>query len=155
MKLIKRFPALLKGFILSKSKGFTLIELLVVMGIIAILVAVVAVAVNPGRQFAQARDTQRRADVSAVVSAIYQYATDNNGNLPTAITTTATKIGTGAGLVNLSTVLVPTYMASIPKDPSTGTDADTLYFIFKEGTPARVVASASGEVAGGWITIKR
>lgn len=155
MELKKKFSALLKGFTLSKSKGFTLIELLVVMGIIAILVAVVAVAVNPGRQFAQARDTQRRADISAIVSAVYQYATENNGNLPAAITTTATNIGTGAGLVNLSASLVPTYLAAIPADPSTGTQADTLYIIFREGTPARVVASASGEVAGGYITIKR
>ena len=140
------------------KRGFTLIELLVVMGIIAILVAVVAVAVNPGRQFAQARDTQRRADVSAITSAIYQYATDNNGNLPTCITTTATNIGSGVGLVDFSTgacALVPNYMAAVPKDPSTGTDADTKYIIFKEGTPARVVASASAEVGGGYITIKR
>lgn len=147
MKLIKNFPAL--------QKGFTLIELLVVMGIIAILVAVVAVAVNPGRQFAMARDTQRRADVSAIVSAIYQYATDNNGNLPSVITTTPTNIGTAEGLVDFSTILVSTYLASVPRDPSTGTDSDTQYIIFKQGTPARVVASASAEVSGGYITLIR
>lgn len=147
MKLKKVFPAL--------QKGFTLIELLVVMGIIAILVAVVAVAVNPGRQFAMARDTQRRADVSAIVSAIYQYATDNNGNLPSVITTTPTDIGTAPGLIDFSTVLVPTYVASVPRDPSTGTDSDTQYIIFKQGTPARVVASASAEVNGGYITLVR
>jgi prepilin-type N-terminal cleavage/methylation domain-containing protein len=64
------------------NKGFTLIELLVVIGIIAILTAAVTIAVNPGRQFAQARDTQRRADISALVNGVYHYATDNNGNLP-------------------------------------------------------------------------
>jgi len=147
VKLKTKFSAL------SLSKGFTLIELLVVIGIIAILTAVVAVAVNPGRQFAQARDTQRRADISAVVSAIYQYAADNNGNLPSVITATPTDIGTGAGLVDFSTLLAPTYVAAIPADPSTGTAADTNYTIFKEGT--RIVASATAETAGASITIKR
>ncbi|MBI2036441.1 type II secretion system protein [Candidatus Microgenomates bacterium] len=144
MKLKTKFSAL--------QKGFTLIELLVVIGIIAILTAVVAVAVNPGRQFASARDTQRRADISAIVSAVYQYAADSNGNLPSVITATPTNIGTGAGLVDL-TLLAPDYVAAIPADPSTGTAADTKYVIFKEGT--RIVASATAETAGSSITIKR
>ncbi|RJR30119.1 type II secretion system protein [Candidatus Microgenomates bacterium] len=63
-------------------RGFTLIELLVVIGIIGILAAVVLVAVNPGRQFAQARDTQRRSDLLQITNAIYQFAAEHDGNLP-------------------------------------------------------------------------
>jgi prepilin-type N-terminal cleavage/methylation domain-containing protein len=131
--------------ILKQSRGFTLIELLVVIGIIGILAAVVLVAVNPGRQFASARDTQRRADLYGMTNAVYQYATENNGNIPTAITGTATHVGTSGGLVDLTTVLVPTYIAAMPKDPSNGTDADTQYTIFRNGS-GRVVASASSEL---------
>jgi len=129
----------------TTQRGFTLIELLVVIGIIGILAAVVLVAVNPGRQFASARDTQRRADLYGITNAIYQYATENNGNIPTAITATPANVGTGG--VNLATVLSPTYIAAIPRDPSNGTDANTQYVIFREN--GRVVASASSELNPG------
>lgn len=127
------------------KKGFTLIELLVVMGIIAILAAVVFAAVNPGRQFSQARDTQRRADLNTIVSAVYQYAVDNNGNLPTNFPTGPTNIGSGAGNYDLGSYLTPTYVAEIPNDPSTGTSANTQYLIFQDNN-GRVIASASGEI---------
>lgn len=67
---------------MNKNKGFTLIELLVVIGIIGILAAIVLVAVNPGRQFAQARNTTRRSDLIQINSAIYQFASEHNGNFP-------------------------------------------------------------------------
>jgi type IV pilus assembly protein PilA len=140
---------------MKTRKGFTLIELLVVIGIIGILAAVVLVAVNPARQFASARDTQRRADLYGMTNAVYQYATENNGNLPTMITTTPTHIGSGGGLVNLATIIVPTYIAAMPKDPSTGTDADTQYTIYRDAN-GRVVASASSELNPGTsITVIR
>ena len=45
----------------SKVKqGFTLIELLVVIGILTVLLAIVLIAINPGKQFSQANNTQRR-----------------------------------------------------------------------------------------------
>src|SRR5437667_9102880 len=64
------------------QKGFTLIELLVVIGILAILLAIVLIAINPARQFAQANNTKRNADVVAILNAISQYAADNKGQLP-------------------------------------------------------------------------
>jgi general secretion pathway protein G len=138
----------------KRQQGFTLIELLVVIGIIGILAAVVLVAVNPGRQFASARDTQRRADLYGMTNAVYQYATEHNGNIPTAITASPTNVGTGTG-VDLSTVLVPTYIAAMPKDPSNGTDADTQYIIFSNNS-GRVVASGSSELnPGTYITVVR
>jgi prepilin-type N-terminal cleavage/methylation domain-containing protein len=140
---------------MKNRKGFTLIELLVVIGIIGILAAVVLVAVNPARQFASARDTQRRADLYGLTNAVYQYATENNGNIPVIITTTPTHIGSGGGLVNLATIVVPTYIAAMPKDPSIGTDADTQYTIYRD-INGRVVASASSELNPGTsITVIR
>lgn len=128
------------------QEGFTLIELLVVMGIIAILAAITIVAINPARQFSQARDTQRRSDVNAIVSAVYQYAVDNSGNLPANFPTTATNIGTGAGNYDLTVTLVPKYLASIPIDPSTGSDGNTQYTLYKD-VNGRVTVSAPGTEA--------
>ena len=136
------------------QKGFTLIELLVVIGIIGILVAVVLVAVNPSRQFASARDTQRRSDLYAVTNAIYQYAAESNGDIPSSINTTPTDIGTGG--LSLVDDLYPDFIPAIPKDPDpTFSDANTGYMVHLDAN-GRVVATAASELhTGQVITITR
>ena len=141
--------------VISKARGFTLIELLIVIGIIAVLAGIVLVAVNPARQFAQANNTQRRADVNTLLNAVGQFQVDNRGQLPAGITTTVTNIGTGAGLVNLSTDLVPAYLADIPFDPLTGAPTDTGYEISVSATDGRVTVSAPDAELGETISVTR
>jgi type IV pilus assembly protein PilA len=141
-----------------RRKGFTLIELLVVIGVIAILAAIVLVAVNPARNFAQARDTQRRNDIYQVLNACHQFAVSNDGNFPSGITTTPTDIGTGGLNLGSETdadgyAFVPTYIPAIPFDPDTGDAATTGYILFEEAD-GRLTASATGEIDTG-ITITR
>ena len=66
----------------TSSPGFTLIEILLAIGILAILATAAIIAINPARQFAQARNTQRWNDVHAIMNAVYQYAVANKGLLP-------------------------------------------------------------------------
>ncbi len=136
---------------LKLRRGFTLIELLLVIGIIAILASIVIVAINPTKQLGDARNAQRRSDVNTILNAVYQYAIDNNGQLPTGIptgqaaaseicTADAVLAGTCGAGVDLN-VLTGSYLVSIPADPqSTGTGTD--YMIYKD-TRGRVTVYAS------------
>jgi prepilin-type N-terminal cleavage/methylation domain-containing protein len=112
------------------NKGFTLIELLVVIGILAILLAITLIAINPARQFGQANDTKRRSDLTAILNAIGQYSASNAGNLPQDILDGDYGVANDTPLELNSTNfpdlcedLVPDYLPAIPVDP-TGNDQD-------------------------------
>ncbi len=110
---------------LRKQAGFTLIEILLVVAALAILAGIVIIAINPNKQLGDTRNSQRRADVNTILNAVYQYALDNNGILPTTITTSATEIcnTTGGGCTTPTAIdlgVLTTnekYLVSIPKDP--------------------------------------
>ena len=144
--------------------GFTLLELLIVMGIIGVLASVLVVSVNPGRQFARARDTERETNLVGIVSTIYQYASEHSGSLPDTdgdpdtsnFPTSMTCIGTDlacfdlAGAGETGDEIVPVYMVEFPKDPKVaatsapGTDSNTGYEIMVDAY-GHIHASASGE----------
>ena len=83
-------------------------ELLIVMAIIGILATVLVVSVNPGKQLAKARDTERETDLVGIVSAILQYSSEHSGDLPDTdgdpdtsnFPTSLTCIGTDPGCFN-------------------------------------------------------
>lgn len=153
------------------SRAFTLIELLVVIGILAILLAIVLVAINPARQFAQANNTQRSSNVNSILNAVHQFAADNKGVLPAGIPTgTADTIASGgaAGTVDLCADLVPTYIADLPLDPVAGSEApaasvctdalatyNTGYTIVSSATDNRVTVAAPGQELNAVITVTR
>jgi type IV pilus assembly protein PilA len=131
--------------------GFTLIELIVVMGIIAILAAIVIIAVNPARQLAQARNSDRQSDVTNIQKALNQYRVANAGSVPAGITAAPVGIcdgptGCASGTVDLSS-LTPTYLTDLPKDPSVGSDADTGYTVSISAQGRITVAASNAELA--------
>lgn len=125
------------------QRGFTLIELLVVIGILAVLLAITLIAINPARQFEQANNTQRSSDVNAILNAVWQYAVDQSGDLSgLAIPATLTNIGSGAGNVDLCPLIAPDYIAALPVDPQTGTWTDCANY----DTQYSIVQTAAGRV---------
>ena len=148
----------------GKRKGFTLLEILLVIATIGILAAIVLVAINPNRQIAQARNAQRRADVNTIYKALEQYLIDNQSYTVggTGITTTTKNVcKTGNktttdtlspttlcdGKVDLR-VLVPTYIAGIPVDPSGGE-----YKVSINSTNNRISVTAPSAELGQTIAI--
>lgn len=128
------------------SKGFTLIELLVVIGILAVLLSIVLIAINPARQFAQANNVKRRSDISAILNAVGQYSADNKGVLPTAITTTVQNVAnTGADLCATLTQTVQ-YLPALPRDPLVSAGAEVTDCTAAYDTGYTIVKSVSNRV---------
>ncbi len=139
------------------QKGFTLIELLVVIGILAILLAITLIAINPARQFQQANNTQRSSDVNAILNAIGQYSAENAGNI-TPLGTISTTAGTPTAISDggigeaFCDELVTEFIAALPKDPSVAGDPieegdcagtwDTGYTMYRSATDNRVTVIA-------------
>lgn len=154
--------------------GFTLVELIVVIGILSALLAIVLVAINPGRQFSQANNTQRRSDVNALLNGVHQRAADNRGALPTGIDTTVRTVCGPTGTVacptatsvNVCASIIPTYIADLPRDPTTGTitggtncttatDYFTGYTIVRTSAANRVTVAAPSAELSETISVTR
>ena len=159
----------MRKFLPRSRSGFTLIELLVVIGILAVLLAITLVAINPARQFSQANNTKRSSDVNALLNAVHQYAADNKGALPTGIPDTtagAAVIGSGVGQVAICASLVTTYLAALPVDPLTnnGTPVsdcaqvsgyNTNYTVVQSTSDNRITVAAPAAELGAVITVTR
>lgn len=142
---------------ISLRKGFTLIEILIVIGILAILVTIVTLTLDPAARFRNANESRRLSDIQALSNAINQYAIDSKGVYPAGIDERERQIGTATegcailtnhchvegehDCVDLSEAL-KTYIQSVPTDPNQGSVSFTRYSVQKEVGGNRIIVRA-------------
>lgn len=148
----------------AQQKGFTLIELLLVITIIAILAVVVVVALNPAKRLMDSRNSRRYSDTQSILTAVHEYIVDNNGTIPSGITTTEKQLGTcvsggatvcttaAAACLDLSSTLAA-YLKSMPVDPL-GSASTTYYSVVADANNIITVKACSAEDAA-TITVSR
>jgi len=156
---------------MRSKRGLTLIELLLVITIIIILATIILVAIDPAKRLAQARNAKRWDECEAVLNAVLKYMVDNEGDYPSSLDNvtsssqvlgtassgcdaTCTAVATVSACVDLSSDLVGAYIAEIPKDPKTGTTANTDYYINKT-SDGRITVGACDPELGETIYVHR
>lgn len=139
------------------NKGFTIIEVLIVLAIAGLIMLVVFLAV-PALQ-RNARNTQRKADVSAILGSISEYTSNNAGALPTGsgqftaqFTTSTPKLGfyDNATVTNVTYGYSATTRSALPTVPViTGNDVVNVYNNLKcnGNVPTLTGASSRGVAA--------
>jgi type II secretory pathway pseudopilin PulG len=103
----------------SRPRGFALVQLIFLVGVIGLLFFIVIT--QSTQQDKREGNTQRRADVNSILSAIDAYS-KKHGKLPDGITEQSKMVAstTGTAAINLCQALVPDFLSTIPLDPGTG-----------------------------------
>jgi prepilin-type N-terminal cleavage/methylation domain-containing protein len=141
------------------KKGFTLIELLIVIAILALLMSIIIITLNPAELLKKSRDTKRVSDLNALRTALNLYVTDKSApdldgtgtcgtnrwfSLSTAtistqyasgLATTTPRLTTGAGWipVNFGSISSGSPLSALPVDPTNATsttEASNLYYTY-------------------------
>jgi len=119
-------------------KGFSLLEILLTITLLSILFAILVNSINPSNILSEVQDNQREADALTIYQALEQYALKNNtypeaiknmpNNSSAYICKTSAPNCNNTNQINLSTILVPTYLSKIP-EYSTDTNNSGFYVV--------------------------
>jgi prepilin-type N-terminal cleavage/methylation domain-containing protein len=109
----------------SINKGFSLLEILLVITLLSILFTILVIRINPRSIIYITEDNKREADALTIYQALEQYSLKNNSypeaikNIPNDSSlyickNTSTNCS-NFDQINLSNILVPTYLSKIPE----------------------------------------
>lgn len=150
----------------GKRSGLTLLEILIATTLLVILVGTYFLVANPAGQLAAARNNQRSNHLQAILNAIEQNIADQgnrqfscaSGALPTSSSIMAS--AAGAGKYNIGPCLVPTYLPSLPIDPSasssyyaSASDYNTGYAISINASGTLVTLTAPSAELGKTVSV--
>lgn len=152
----------------SSRRGFTLLEILLVVAALGILAGIVILAINPGKQLGDTRNAARKVDVNTIINGVYQFSLDNNGNLPSGLSTSTCSTATNnickttvatsscTGFVDLSVLTQnEKYLVSIPIDPSISSAATGTGYFVRKTVNGRVEVCAPNAEQGATINVIR
>lgn len=152
---------------MPSRKAFTLIEILIVLTLIVLIAATYFLVANPGGQLAAARNDTRSNELQAIMNAVRQNIADqpngqfacSSGSLPTS--TPEVMASAGTSTYDIAPCLVPTYLYSLPFDPSAPdghyasvSDYDTGYTVVINASGTITLAAPYAEL-GKTIAISR
>lgn len=124
------------------TQGFTIVELLIVLAIIGLISTLAVVALGSAR--ADARDTQRLADMQGLQFGLEQYFNVNNAYPETEIEVLLGQQDTSClGAEGFSAVPCNNAFMQVPMDPGKGQ-----YLYRSDGNDYQISATLEGEVRG-------
>lgn len=156
----------MEKFLENRRRGLTLVEIVIVLALISIIAGIGFFALNPTGQFASARNTQRQLHLQAVMNAIRQNIADASGGSfgcsSGALPTSTKKMASSVGNYNIAPCLLPSYLTTMPFDPSaagahfvSATDYDTGYTVAYNSSTTQITLSAPSAELGKSITVVR
>ena len=150
----------------SARRGLTLVEILIAIALVVITAGIGLLALNPARQLAAARNTERSLELQAIMQAVRQNIADTTtgvfscpsaGPLPTS---TPEIMGSASGSYNIAPCL--TVIQAMPFDPVTSssyytsnTSYNTGYTIVYNASTTQVTVAAPYAELGKSVSITR
>jgi type II secretory pathway pseudopilin PulG len=131
----------------NTENAFTITEAILIFFIIGVLGAVLFFIVNPKKNYAESRNTERQVDVTDIANSLRLYLEENNslGKLEDKIPSCPQTANISKDEIDLESILVTKYLNEMPSDPKTGSSTDTGYDICKEPNDRFVISAPDAE----------
>jgi len=127
----------------TAQAGFTIIEMLIVVTILAMLAGVLVPVLQEGQQ--TARDSRRMSDLRAVQNSLAEYFREE-GQYPTTEDEWQNDNDLGYGVDGYIPLLVPTYIAALPRDPDNQFPTEDAHYMYRsDGDDYKMVLNGTPE----------